>query len=60
MFNWLYPSTGSYKGLVRNKRQAIMGTNADLIHWHIYAPLGGDELNMMICTGIAKKPKAKT
>ena len=25
--------------------QAIIWTNADLIHWRIYAALGGDELN---------------
>ena len=25
-------------------RQAIISTNADPIHWHIYAALGGDEL----------------
>ena len=24
--------------------QAIIWTNADLIHWHIHAALGGDEL----------------
>ena len=27
-----------------NKRQAIIWTNADPIHWRIYAALGGDEL----------------
>ena len=27
-----------------NRRQAITWTNADLIHCHIYAALGGDEL----------------
>ena len=31
-------------GLVPNRRQAIIWTNTDLIHWHIYAALGGDEL----------------
>ena len=31
-----------------NRRQAITWTNADLIHWHIYAALGGDELNWNI------------
>ena len=25
-------------------RQAIIWTNADPVHWHIYAALGGDEL----------------
>ena len=27
-----------------NRRQDIIRTNADLIHWRIYAALGGDEL----------------
>ena len=27
-----------------NRWQAIIWTNADLIHWHIYVALGGDEL----------------
>ena len=31
-------------GLTPNRRQASIWTNADLIHWHIYAALGGDEL----------------
>ena len=26
------------------RRQAIIWTNADLIHWRMYAALGGDEL----------------
>ena len=32
-------------GLVPNRRQAIIRTNADPIHWRIYAALGEDELN---------------
>ena len=35
---------GSDNGLVPNRRQAIIWTNADPIHWRIYAALGGDEL----------------
>ena len=31
-----------------NRRQAIIWINADLIHWCIYAPLGGDELNGLL------------
>ena len=31
-------------GLAPNRRQAIIWTNADPIHWRIYAALGGDEL----------------
>ena len=27
-----------------NKRQAIIWNNADLIHWRIYAAIGGDEV----------------
>ena len=32
-------------GLTPNRWQAIMWTNAHLIHWCMYAELGGDELN---------------
>ena len=38
-----------------NRRQAIIWTNADPIHWHIYAALGGDELNST--TGVNFKSK---
>ena len=31
-------------GLAAKRRQAIIWTNADLNHWHIYAALGEDEL----------------
>ena len=31
-------------GLASNRRHAIIWTNADPIHWRIYAALGGDEL----------------
>ena len=34
-------------GLAPNRRQAIIWTNAGLIHWRIYAALGGDELRIM-------------
>ena len=37
-------SIGLDNGLALNKQQAIIWTNADLIHWRIYAALGGDEL----------------
>ena len=37
-----YPSPGN--GLAPYRRQAIIWTNADQVHWCIYAPLGGDEL----------------
>ena len=55
-FSWISPksvakgpidrkvSIGSGNGLAPNKRQAITWTNADLIHWRIYAALGEDEL----------------
>ena len=45
--NWQQPSIGSDNGLAPNRRQAIIWTNVDPIHWHIYAALGGaggDEL----------------
>ena len=28
--------------------QAIIWTNADLIHWRIYAALGGDDLKVVL------------
>ena len=31
-------------GLVPNRRQAIIWTNANSIQWRIYAALGGDDL----------------
>ena len=31
-------------GLAPRRRQAIIWTNAELIHWRIYGALGGDEL----------------
>ena len=38
-------SIGFDNGLARNRRQAIIWTNADPIYWRIYAALGGDELD---------------
>ena len=38
------PSIGLDNGLVPNRQQAIIWPNAALIHWRIYAALGGDEL----------------
>ena len=37
-------SIGLDNGLVPIRRQAIILTNANLIHWCIYVALGGDEL----------------
>ena len=37
------PSIGLDIGLAPNRRQAIIWTNADPIHWHIYGALEGDE-----------------
>ena len=42
--NWQYVGIGLGNGLVPNRQQAITWTNADPIHWCIYAALGGDEL----------------
>ena len=47
--NWQYPSIGLDNGLAPNRRQAIIWTNADLIHWRIYATLGEDELMACYC-----------
>ena len=35
-------------GLAPNRRHAIIWTNADPIHWRIYATLGGDELSLQV------------
>ena len=37
-------SIGLDNGLPPSRRQAIIWNNAYLIHWRIYAALGGDEL----------------
>ena len=41
---WQCISIGLVNGLASNRRQAIIWTNADPIHWRKYAALGGDEL----------------
>ena len=33
---------------VPNRWQAIIWSNADMIHWRIYAALGGVELNLYV------------
>ena len=38
--NQQFSSIGSDNGLAPIKRQAIICTNADPVHWHIYAALG--------------------
>ena len=49
--NWQQPSIGLDNGLVPNRQQAIIWTNADqIIHWRIYAALGGDELSSVFFT----------
>ena len=40
-YNQQYFNTGSDNGLALNRRQAIILTNADPVHWRIYAALGG-------------------
>ena len=39
-------SIGLDNCLAQNRRQAIIWTNADPIHWRTYAALGGDVLNV--------------
>ena len=43
-YNWQQPSTGSDNGLAPYMRESIIWTNADPIHWRIYAALQGDGL----------------
>ena len=50
--NWQSSSTGLDNGLVPARRQAIIWTNGDPIHWHIYATLGADELKEVSKRGI--------
>ena len=47
------PAFGLDNGLAPNRRQAIIWTNADQIHWHIYAALGGNGLTLSFAM---KKP----
>ena len=42
--NWQQTIIGWDNGLAPNRQQAIIWTNADPIHWCIYAALRGDEL----------------
>ena len=46
--NRQYVSIGLSNGLAPNRRQAITWTNADPVHWSIYAALGGDELRLWL------------
>ena len=41
-------SSGSGNGLAPNRRQAITWTNADPVHWRIYAALEGDGVMAVI------------
>ena len=43
--NWQQPRIGLDNDLAPNERKAIIWTNADPIHWRIYAALRGDELS---------------
>ena len=45
--NRQWASIGSGNGLAPNRRQAITWTNADQVHWRIYAAVGGYELMRM-------------
>ena len=45
-FNWQYRSIGSGNGLAPNRRKAITWTNADPVHWCIYAALQAHELRL--------------
>ena len=47
-YRWQFCSIVSDNGLAPNRRQAIIWSNADPIHWHIYAALGGDEFTQVL------------
>ena len=46
--NWQYIIIGSDNGLVPNRRQAIIWTNAGVVNCRIYASLGLNELIWVI------------
>ena len=57
IFNWASPEQdgrrfadgifiGLDNGVAPHRRQAIIWTNSDTVHWRIYATLEGDELIM--------------
>ena len=39
---------GLDSGLAPNRQHAIIWTNAEPIHWRIYAALGGEELKLIV------------
>ena len=45
--NWQWPNIGLNNALAPNRRQAIIWTNADPIHWLMYAAVGGDEVKVL-------------
>ena len=49
-----YPIIGLDNGLVPNRQQAIIWTNADSIHWCIYSALGGDELKYQVNSAVQR------
>ena len=46
------PTIGLDNGLAGHRRWAVTWTNADPIHWRIYAALGGDELRASIAESV--------
>ena len=45
-YNCLQVNISLGNGLAMNRQRAIIWTNADPVHWHIYVALGGDELTI--------------
>ena len=52
-------SIGLNNGLAPNRRQVIIWTNADPIHWRIHTTLGGDEFNKRLTHGVYRHAKTK-
>ena len=48
---------GLNNGLAPNRRQVIIWTNADPIHWRIHTTLGGDEFNKRLTHGVYRHAK---
>ena len=57
--NSRYDSTGSDKGLVLNKWQAIIWSNVGMFYWHVYASLGLNVLTWMLVPSLLLKASTK-
>ena len=54
-----YSSIGSDNGLAPTRQQAIIWTNADRVHWHVYASLRGDDFENIFMKNFLKTQSLK-